>query len=84
MDALAGDRLVDGAANWSTEGEGGVAWCMEQVMKWGTKLLVLGGGGYHRANTARGWAIVTGTLVSELYGGSRRVLMPRAAPADYT
>lgn len=64
MDALAGDKLVDGAANWSTGGEGGVAWCIEQVMKWNVKTLVLGGGGYHRANTARGWAIVTSTFVS--------------------
>lgn len=64
MDALAGDALVDGAANWSTSGIGGVDWCIEQVMRWGVKLLVLGGGGYHRANTARGWAIVTSRLVS--------------------
>jgi histone deacetylase 1/2 len=64
MDALAGDKLVDGAGNWSTQGEGGVAWCIERVLEWGCKMLILGGGGYHRANTARGWAIVTGTLVS--------------------
>lgn len=83
MDALAGDKLVDGAANWSTEGEGGVAWCIEEVMKWGAKLLVLGGGGYHRANTARGWAIVTGTLVSELCGGSRRVLIPYSSGGPF-
>ena len=64
MDALAGDKLVDGAGNWSTQGEGGVAWCIERVLEWGCKMLILGGGGYHRANTARGWAIVTSTLVS--------------------
>lgn len=64
MDALAGDALVDGAANWSTGGVGGVDWCVEQVKNWGCKLLVLGGGGYHRANTARGWAIATSRLVS--------------------
>lgn len=67
MDALAGDKLVEGAANWSTRGEGGVAWCIERVMEWGCKLLVLGGGGYHRANTARGWAIITSTLVSPTF-----------------
>ncbi|GHJ85937.1 hypothetical protein NliqN6_2339 [Naganishia liquefaciens] len=66
MDALAGDKLVDGAANWSTQGEGGVTWCIQQTMKWGVKLLVLGGGGYHRANTARGWAIVTSTLLGRV------------------
>lgn len=64
MDALAGDALVDGAANWSTAGEGGVVWCVARAMEWGIKLLVLGGGGYNRANTARGWAGVTSRLVS--------------------
>lgn len=65
MDALAGDALVDGAANWSTSGVGGVEWCVEQAMKWGVKLMVLGGGGYNCANTARGWAVVTSRLVSD-------------------
>jgi acetoin utilization deacetylase AcuC-like enzyme len=69
MDALAGDKLVEGAGNWSLNGEGGVKWHMEMLRAWrgaavGRKLLVLGGGGYNIANVARGWTCATSTLVS--------------------
>ncbi len=69
MDALAGDKLVEGAGNWSLKGEGGVVWCMELLRLWreaslGRKLLVLGGGGYNIANAARGWTCATSALVS--------------------
>lgn len=67
MDALHGDELVDGAGNWSLTGEGGVAWTCARIRDWKLRTLVLGGGGYHRLNAARGWACATGTFVSDLF-----------------
>lgn len=64
MDALHGDDLVDGAGNWTLDGEGGVAWTCEMIKGWNRRTLVLGGGGYNRLNTAKGWACATGVFVS--------------------
>ena len=64
MDALYGDVLVDGAGNWSLGGIGGVAWTCEKIRGWNRRTLVLGGGGYNRLNTAKGWACATGVFVS--------------------
>lgn len=69
MDALAGDALAEGAANWGLNGVGGVQWYMQQIRQWlaeerHRKLLVLGGGGYHIPNAARGWTASVAALVS--------------------
>jgi histone deacetylase 1/2/histone deacetylase 8 len=64
MDALHGDNLVDGAGNWSLDGEGGVAWVCDMIRSWNCRTLVLGGGGYNRLNTAKGWACATSVFVS--------------------
>ncbi|WVF71325.1 hypothetical protein IAT40_006128 [Kwoniella sp. CBS 6097] len=61
-DGLPGDR-VGQYGNWLVEGEGGMKWCISQVMRWGKKICITGGGGYHHANAARAWAGVTATLL---------------------
>jgi histone deacetylase 8 len=57
-DGLAGDPCAEW--NLSIEAMGEV---VGRVRDWGIKLLVLGGGGYHDANTARCWAYLTSVIV---------------------
>lgn len=57
-DSLAEDRL--GAFNLTIRGH---AQCQKLLTSWGKPMLVLGGGGYSIANTARCWAYETATLV---------------------
>ncbi|TDL22325.1 arginase deacetylase [Rickenella mellea] len=74
VDALAGDPCSVG--NWSLEAEsqgenapidqkheGGLGWCVRQVMRWGFKVLMLGGGGYNSPNAARAWAYLTSLAI---------------------
>jgi histone deacetylase 1/2 len=63
VDGLPGDK-VGQWGGWSTEGEGGISWCVEKVKSWGLGLCVLGGGGYRHMDTARAWSLATGILVS--------------------
>ncbi|KAI0056362.1 Arginase/deacetylase [Artomyces pyxidatus] len=56
-DGLAGDPC--GVWNWAVGGEGGMGWCVTQVLGWGCKTLLLGGGGYNSPNAARAWAYLT-------------------------
>lgn len=49
--------------SWNADGEGGMAWCAQQVQAWGLPMCVLGGGGYNHPNTARAWSKVTAALV---------------------
>lgn len=67
LDGLARDPLAK-VGGWALDGAGGVGWCVERVKAWGKPLCVLGGGGYHPANTARGWAYATSILVSVVNG----------------
>ncbi|OCF32978.1 hypothetical protein I316_05316 [Kwoniella heveanensis BCC8398] len=62
VDGLPGDR-VGQYGNWAVEGEGGMKWCVSQLMKWDKKTCITGGGGYHHANAARAWAGVTASLL---------------------
>ncbi|WVQ99541.1 hypothetical protein IAU59_006677 [Kwoniella sp. CBS 9459] len=62
VDGLPGDR-VGQYGNWSVEGEGGMEWCVSQVIRRGKKTCITGGGGYHHANAARAWASVTASLL---------------------
>lgn len=58
-DSLAEDRL--GAFNLTIKGH---AACQRLLQSWGKPMLILGGGGYSIANTARCWAYETATVVS--------------------
>lgn len=58
-DGLAGDPL--GGFNLT---EKGLSACVKQVVKYGAPVLLLGGGGYHLANTARCWAQVMADLTA--------------------
>jgi histone deacetylase 8 len=42
VDGLAGDPV--GAWNWTLGGEGGLAWCVQRVLDFPAKVLLLGGG----------------------------------------
>ncbi|KAG5852133.1 hypothetical protein ANANG_G00059210 [Anguilla anguilla] len=43
----------------------GVGKCLCYVLKWDLPTLLLGGGGYNLANTARCWAYLTGTVLGQ-------------------
>ncbi|XP_019899808.1 histone deacetylase 8 isoform X2 [Esox lucius] len=43
----------------------GVAKCLRHVLDWHLPTLLLGGGGYNLANTARCWTYLTGTLLGQ-------------------
>ncbi|KAI0027665.1 hypothetical protein K488DRAFT_60723, partial [Vararia minispora EC-137] len=59
-DALAGDPCRVG--NWCLGGVGGMGWCVARATALAPRLLLLGGGGYHSANTARAWAYLTSVV----------------------
>ncbi|KAH9979778.1 histone deacetylase 8 [Russula compacta] len=61
VDGLAEDPI--GVWNWSLGGEGGLAWCVQRVLDFSAKVLLLGGGGYSPVNTARAWALLTSIAV---------------------
>jgi acetoin utilization protein AcuC len=60
MDALAGDPLA-----YLSLTNNAHAAVTRRVLDFGKPLLVTGGGGYHPANTARGWALVWSILCGE-------------------
>lgn len=66
-DALAGDPL--GGFNLTASAYVEV---VQLILGWQCPLLVLGGGGYHEANTARCWTLLTATLCN--------VALPKAIP----
>ena len=43
----------------------GLSQCVQSVLLWGLPTLLLGGGGYNFANTARFWTLCTGRAVGE-------------------
>ncbi|XP_061664346.1 histone deacetylase 8 [Syngnathoides biaculeatus] len=43
----------------------GVAMCLQDVLKWSLPTLLLGGGGYHLANTARCWTYLTAVILGK-------------------
>uniref|UniRef100_A0A3B1ISE7 Histone deacetylase 8 n=1 Tax=Astyanax mexicanus TaxID=7994 RepID=A0A3B1ISE7_ASTMX len=43
----------------------GVSKCLNHVLEWELPTLLLGGGGYNLANTARCWTYLTGTLLGQ-------------------
>ncbi|KAJ6653530.1 hypothetical protein lerEdw1_009110 [Lerista edwardsae] len=57
-DTMAGDPMC--SFNMTPEGVGK---CLQYVLQWQLPTLVLGGGGYHLANTARCWAYLTGVIL---------------------
>lgn len=76
VDGLAGDPT--GVWNWGLYGEGGMGWCIERVVGWGKRLLLVGGGelflhqaividvgsgGYRSSNAARAWTYLTSIAV---------------------
>lgn len=67
VDGLPRDPIGQ-VGGWGIHGEGGVAWAVERVMGWKVPTVVLGGGGYHHANTARAWATATSVIVSKDLG----------------
>jgi histone deacetylase 1/2 len=71
VDGLPGDE-IGRFGGWSTEGDGGVRWCVDEVKGWGRKLCVLGGGGYRHADAARAWALATADLVSVVTDAFRK------------
>lgn len=60
-DGLAGDPYA--ILNWSLGGEGSMGWCLEKVVAWPGRKLLLGGGGYNSPNVARAWAYLTSVAV---------------------
>lgn len=85
VDGLPGDRVGQYGA-WAITGEGGVGWCLDQVRRWGLKVVVTGGGGYDHANAARAWAMATSILVGVLsISPNERVtfLFPRGITDKY-
>ena len=67
VDALAGDPCS--TFNWSLGGpdvEGSLGWCIQKVLSWPGKKLLLGGGGYNSPNVARAWAYITSIAVRSL------------------
>uniref|UniRef100_A0A8C6XY96 Histone deacetylase 8 n=1 Tax=Naja naja TaxID=35670 RepID=A0A8C6XY96_NAJNA len=59
-DTIAGDPMC--AFNLTPEGIGK---CLNYVLQWQLPTLVLGGGGYHLANTARCWTYLTGVILGK-------------------
>ncbi|KAF8804773.1 Arginase/deacetylase [Phlegmacium glaucopus] len=58
VDALAGDPCA--TFNWSLGNcEGSLGWCIQRILDWPGKKLLLGGGGYNSPNAARAWAYLT-------------------------
>ncbi|KAM4886392.1 histone deacetylase 8 isoform 1-T1 [Sylvia borin] len=57
-DTIAGDPMC--SFNVTPEGVGK---CLKYVLQWQLATLVLGGGGYNLANTARCWAYLTGVIL---------------------
>ncbi|KDQ10349.1 hypothetical protein BOTBODRAFT_36251 [Botryobasidium botryosum FD-172 SS1] len=59
VDGLAGDPCA--VWNWELDigVEGSMGWCVEKVLGWECKTLLLGGGGYNSPNVARAWAYLT-------------------------
>jgi acetoin utilization protein AcuC len=57
MDALAGDPLAHMALT-----NNALATVVRRIVDTGTPVLATGGGGYHIANTARGWALLWGVM----------------------
>jgi len=60
MDALAGDPLAYLSLTNNTH-----AAVAKRILEFGKPILAVGGGGYHPANTARGWALVWCVLCGE-------------------
>ncbi|KZW00701.1 Arginase/deacetylase [Exidia glandulosa HHB12029] len=56
-DGLAGDPC--NVWNWSLGGSGGMGDIVSRVLDWRIPTLLLGGGGYSSANTARAWTYLT-------------------------
>ncbi|XP_062510740.1 histone deacetylase 8-like isoform X2 [Corticium candelabrum] len=63
-DCLVGDPISDGGAEGFNLSLKSITKCVQHLMSWDVPLLVLGGGGYHLANTARCWTYLTAVLVS--------------------
>lgn len=65
VDGLAGDPYA--TWNWSLgESEGSLGWCIDRICNhWQTKILLLGGGGYHSPNAARAWAYLTSIALGQ-------------------
>nr|XP_028602168.1 histone deacetylase 8 isoform X1 [Podarcis muralis] len=59
-DTIAGDPMC--SFNLTPEGVGR---CLKYVLQWQRPTLVLGGGGYHLANTARCWAYLTAVILGK-------------------
>ncbi|XP_026572367.1 histone deacetylase 8 isoform X7 [Pseudonaja textilis] len=59
-DTIAGDPMC--AFNLTPEGIGK---CLNYVLQWQLPTLILGGGGYHLANTARCWTYLTGVILGK-------------------
>jgi acetoin utilization protein AcuC len=60
MDALSGDPLTHlGLTN------NAYATMVERIVAFGPPVLATGGGGYHVANTARGWALLWGVMTGD-------------------
>uniref|UniRef100_A0A8D2LQ14 Histone deacetylase 8 n=1 Tax=Varanus komodoensis TaxID=61221 RepID=A0A8D2LQ14_VARKO len=57
-DTIAGDPMC--SFNMTPEGIGK---CLSYVLQWQLPTLILGGGGYHLANTARCWTYLTGIIL---------------------
>lgn len=58
-DGISGDPL--GGGNLTTVGMGD---CLKQILEWNLPLLILGGGGYNNANTARVNAYLTSIVAN--------------------
>lgn len=57
-DTIAGDPMC--SFNMTADGLGK---CLKYVLQWRLPTLILGGGGYHLANTARCWTYLTGVIL---------------------
>jgi histone deacetylase 8 len=64
-DCLVGDPIVNGGNGGFNLTPNGVARCIEYLVSWDIPMLILGGGGYHLANTARCWAYLTAVLAGK-------------------
>lgn len=68
MDALAGDPLAHLSLTNNVHAE-----VIRRVLGFGRPILATGGGGYHVANTARGWALAWTVLCGEDSGDDARL-----------
>ncbi|KAI0819455.1 histone deacetylase complex protein [Trametes gibbosa] len=57
VDGLAGDPQA--IWNWALGGQGSLGWYVDQICRWESKTLLLGGGGYKSPNAARAWTYLT-------------------------